>query len=91
MNKADIVKTLKEKCGLSTLAQAEAAYDNLFNIIGASLKEGDAVSIAGFGTFKVVDRKARKGRNPRTGEEVQIPASTVVKFTAGKALKESLS
>ena len=48
------------------------------------------MSIAGFGTFKVVDRKARKGRNPRTGEAVQIPASKAVKFTAGKALKEIL-
>jgi len=88
MTKADVVKTLKEQAGLATLA--EGAYDTLFDIIGAALKEGDAVSISGFGTFKVVHRKARKGRNPRTGEEMQLPASKAVKFTPGKALKESL-
>jgi DNA-binding protein HU-beta len=90
MTKAELVKTLKEQAGLATLAQAEAAYDNLFTIIGAALKNGDAVSISGFGGFKVVDRKARKGRNPRTGKEIQIAASKAVKFTPGKSLKESL-
>ena len=90
MTKADVVKELKEKAGLATLAQAEAAYDKLFGIIGAALKSGDAVNISGFGNFKVVHRKARKGRNPRTGEDMQIPASKAVKFTPGKALKESL-
>jgi len=90
MNKADVVKTLKEKCGLSTLAHAEAAYEKLFALISESLKQGEAVSISGFGSFKVVNRKARKGRNPRTGKEMQIPASKAVKFTPGKALKESL-
>ena len=90
MTKAEFVKTLKEKAGLATLVQAEAAYEKFFALIGATLKNGDAVSISGFGSFKVVERKARKGRNPRTGKEVQIPASKAVKFTAGKALKESL-
>ena len=90
MTKADVVKELKEKAGLATLAQAEAAYDKLFGIIGVALKNGDAVSIAGFGSFKVVHRKARKGRNPRTGGDMQIPASKAVKFTPGKALKENL-
>ena len=90
MTKADLVKMLKEKAGLSTLAQAELAYTKLFAIITATLKKGDAVAISGFGSFRVVDRKARKGRNPRTGKEIQIPASKTVKFTSGKALKESL-
>jgi DNA-binding protein HU-beta len=90
MTKAELVKTLKEKTSLATLAQAEAAYDGLFTILTETLKKGDAVSIAGFGGFKVVDRKARKGRNPRTGEEIRIPASKAVKFTPGKSLKESL-
>jgi len=90
MTKAEIVKNLKEQAGLSTLAQAEAAYDKLFAIVGATLKKGDAVSIAGFGSFKVVERKARKGRNPRTSQEIQIPASRAVKFIPGKALKEGL-
>ena len=90
MTKAEFVKALKEKAGLATLAQAEAAYENLFGIISEALKKGDAVSITGFGSFKVVQRKARKGRNPRTGKEMQLPASKTAKFTPGKALKESL-
>jgi len=90
MTKAELVKALKEKAGLSTLAQAEAAYDSLFGIIKATLQKGDAISISGFGSFKSVDRKARKGRNPRTGKEIKIPAKKAVKFTPGKALKESV-
>lgn len=90
MTKAELVKNLKGKAGLATLAQAETAYDGLFAILAEALKKGDAVSISGFGSFKVVERAARKGRNPQTGEEIQIPASKAVKFTAGKALKESL-
>ncbi len=90
MTKAEIVKALKEQAGLATLTQAETAYENLFTIIGAALKSGDAVSISGFGSFKVVDRAARKGRNPQTGKEIDIPASKAVKFTPGKALKDSL-
>jgi len=90
MTKAEFVKILKEKAGLATLAQAEAAYGSIFGIIKTALKAGDVVSIAGFGSFKPVQRKARKGRNPRTGKEMQIPASKTAKFTPGKALKESL-
>jgi DNA-binding protein HU-beta len=90
MTKADLVKALKEQAGLATLAQAEAAYNELFRILASTLKKGDALTIQGFGSFKVVDRKARKGRNPRTGEEINIPASKAVKFTPGKAFKESL-
>ena len=88
MTKAEVVKSLKAKAGLATLAQAETAYDSLFGIIKAALKKGDALAITGFGSFKVVQRKARKGRNPRTGKELKIPAHKAVKFTAGKALKE---
>jgi DNA-binding protein HU-beta len=90
MTKADFVKAIKEDAGLTTLAQAEAAYEKVFAIIGAALKKGDDVSISGFGSFKLVHRQARKGRNPRTGEAMQIAASKTVKFTAGKALKSSL-
>ena len=90
MTKAELIKELKEKVGFSTLAQAGAAYEGMFAIIGAALKKDDAVSISGFGSFKVVQRKARKGRNPRTGKEIQIPASKAVKFTPGKALKGSI-
>ncbi|MDR2574250.1 MAG: HU family DNA-binding protein [Desulfovibrio sp.] len=90
MTKSELVKALKEQAGLATLAQAEAAHDGLFSLIQATLKKGDGVSITGFGGFKVVERKGRKGRNPRTGQEIQIPAGKAVKFTPGKALKESL-
>ncbi|MDR2488706.1 MAG: HU family DNA-binding protein [Desulfovibrio sp.] len=90
MTKTELVKALKEKAGLATLVQAEAAYDSLFAIIGAALKKGDGIAVSGFGSFKVVDRKERKGRNPRTGKEIRIPACKTVKFTLGKALKDSI-
>jgi DNA-binding protein HU-beta len=90
MTKAELVKTLKEKASFATLAQAEAAYDGLFTILAETLKKGDTVAVSGFGSFKVVERKARKGRNPRTGEEIRIPAGKAVKFTPGKLLKDSL-
>lgn len=90
MTKAEFVRALKDKAGLATLVQAEAAYDSLFGILKATLQKGDDVAITGFGSFKVMKRKARKGRNPRTGKEMQIPAKKVVKFSAGKALKESM-
>jgi DNA-binding protein HU-beta len=90
MTKAELVKTLKEQAHLASNAQAEAAYDSLFAILAESLKKGDAVALSGFGTFKVVERKARKGRNPRTGEEISIPPSKAVKFTPGKVLKADL-
>jgi Bacterial nucleoid DNA-binding protein len=89
MTKAEMIKKLKEEAGLPTLVKAEEAYDKLFEIIGSTLKKGDAVTISGFGSFKPVDRAARKGRNPQTGKEIDIPASKAVKFTPSKALKES--
>jgi DNA-binding protein HU-beta len=72
MTKAELVKALKEKASLATLAQAEAVHDGLFAILMETLKKGDSVAISGFGSFKVVERKARKGRNPRTGGEIAI-------------------
>jgi DNA-binding protein HU-beta len=90
MTKAELVKSLKEQAHLATNAQAEAVYEGVFNTLVESLRKGETVAISGFGSFKLVDRKARKGRNPRTGEEVSIPASKTVKFTPGKTLKESL-
>lgn len=70
--------------------QAEAADKTLFANIVKALKGGDAVVLASFGSFKTVKRAARKGRNSQTGAEIQIPASTAVKFSPAKALKESL-
>ena len=90
MTKAEFVKALKDKANLATLGQAEVAYDSLFSLIAVALKKDGALSVTGFGGFKVVQRKARKGRNPRTGQEIKIPASKAVKFTPGKALKESI-
>jgi DNA-binding protein HU-beta len=90
MTKVEIVKALKEQAGLSSLAQAEAAYEKLFAVIAGALKKGETVAVRDFGTFKVLQRAARKGRNPQTGKEIKIPASKTVKFTTGKALKESL-
>ena len=90
MTKAELVAALKDKAGFAAKAQAEAAYDSLFALLADTLKKGGSVAISGFGSFKVVQRAARKGRNPQTGKEIQIPASKAVKFTPGKALKESL-
>ena len=90
MTKAELVKRLKEEAGLASLSQAESAYNTLFSLLGTALKNGDTVAISGFGSFKPVKRAARKGRNPRTGQEIQIAESTAVKFTPGKALKGSL-
>jgi DNA-binding protein HU-beta len=90
MTKAELVKTLKEEARLASNAQAEAAFEGLFGILADALKKGDSIAVSGFGTFKVVNRKARTGRNPRTGEEIAIPASRSVKFTPSKALKENL-
>jgi DNA-binding protein HU-beta len=90
MTKAELVKTLKEKAGLTSLAQAEDVYEKLFAVMAGALKKGESIAVRGFGTFKVLKRAARKGRNPQTGKEIKIPASKTVKFTIGKALKDSL-
>ena len=69
-------------------ADAERTFDSILNLILDSLKNDEQVKIAGFGTYKVAKRKARIGRNPRTGEQIQIAASQKVKFLPAKALKE---
>ena len=90
MTKADIIKRLKDEAGLPNNASAEAAFDTLFSILKSELASGERVSVMGFGTFSVTERAERKGRNPRTGKEVVIPARKAVKFTAGKGLKDSV-
>ena len=90
MTKAELIKALKEKAGLATNAQAEAAFESLFTLIADALKKDGKLAIAGFGSFSVTKRAARKGRNPRTGAPIQIPASKAVKFSAGKALKDEM-
>ncbi len=89
MNKADIISAVHEVLG-STKADAERAVEKVFNSIEAALKDGDAVSVAGFGIFEAKLRAKREARNPRTGETVTVPAMRVPKFRAAKALKDSV-
>jgi len=76
---------------VSTKKEAQEAADCVFSFITKAMKTGNTVTLVGFGTFKVVERKARKGRNPQTGEEIDIKASKAPKFTPGKALKEAVN
>jgi DNA-binding protein HU-beta len=88
VNKAELVAHVAKESDLSK-DSAEKAVDATFKNIEKALRGGDTVRIVGFGNFQVAQRKASTGRNPRTGAEVQIPASKVPKFRAGKALKEA--
>lgn len=88
MNKAELITTMAEKCGL-TKKDTEGALNAFLETVQESLAEGDKVQLVGFGTFEVRDRKAREGRNPRNPQEViQIPASKAPVFRAGKTLKD---
>ncbi|NCO68846.1 MAG: DNA-binding protein HU [Nitrospirae bacterium CG_4_9_14_3_um_filter_41_27] len=89
MTKAELIDKISSGAKLSK-ADAQKALDSTLNSIKRALKKGQKAALVGFGTFSVVKRKARKGRNPRTGEELKIPAAKVPKFTAGKALKEAV-
>ena len=90
MNKNDLVAYVADSAGLSK-NDATKAVDAVFDGIMDALKKGDEVRLVGFGTFAVSERAATKGRNPRTGEEIDIPASKQPKFKAGKTLKDSLN
>jgi DNA-binding protein HU-beta len=90
MNKSDLVDAIADSAGLSK-ADAGRAVDALVDTVTGALKAGDAVSLVGFGTFSVRDRAARTGRNPRTGETIQIAASKNPAFKAGKALKDAVN
>ncbi len=90
MNKNDIVTVVSESAGLSK-ADATKAVDCVFDTITGELKQGREVRLVGFGTFAVTRRAATTGRNPRTGEAIQIAASNQPKFKAGKALKEAVN
>ena len=89
MNKAALVEVLADKME-STKVQAELAIDTIFDTIALNLKKRNEVSIAGFGKFVAKARAAREARNPKTGEMVKVPATTVPKFSAAKALKDSV-
>ena len=90
MNKNDLVAAVSDSSGLSK-ADSAKAVDAVFDSITGSLSGGGEVRLVGFGTFSVADRKATTGRNPRTGEAIQIPASKQPKFKAGKGLKDSVN
>lgn len=87
MNKNDLIEHIAQEFEL-TKTFARDVIDNVFDTISASVQQGDEVSIFGFGKFKLVERKARKGRNPQTGEAIKIAASKNVKFEQAKAMKE---
>ena len=89
MNKADLVNEVANV--VSTKTEAQAVVDCIFESIVNTLKRGDVVTLVGFGSFKVVKRKARTGRNPQTGAEIQISASNAPKFVPGKAFKDAVN
>ncbi|MBI2097087.1 MAG: HU family DNA-binding protein [Candidatus Sungbacteria bacterium] len=89
MNKADLADAVHAKLQ-GTKKAAEEAVDTVFESITSSLAKGQEVSVSGFGTFVVKKRAARQGVNPRTGEKIQIKATTTPKFRAGKNLKEAV-
>jgi DNA-binding protein HU-beta len=89
MHKTDLIKEIANHTGLSQ-KDAGGALEAFLKTVGKALKKGDNVTLIGFGTFKVVKTAARKGRNPQTGKEITIKASKRVKFSAGKALKDSV-
>ena len=90
MNKAELVAAVAEKAGLSK-KDSEKAVNAAFDTISAELAAGGKVQLVGFGSFETKTRDARVGRNPRTKEEIQIPASRVPAFKAGKALKDAVA
>ena len=90
MNKADLVAAVAEKTGISK-KDSEKAVNAAFDAITAALVAGDKVQLVGFGAFETKERSARVGRNPKTKEAIEIPASRVPVFKAGKALKDKVA
>jgi DNA-binding protein HU-beta len=90
MNKGELIESVAAAADLSR-AEATRAVDAVVDTVTRSLSNGDTVSLVGFGTFTVKKRAARTGRNPRTGEAIQISASNVPGFKAGKALKDAVN
>jgi DNA-binding protein HU-beta len=90
MNQADLITAVAERAGL-TKADASKALEALTGTITDTIKQGEEVRIAGFGTFGISERGERQGRNPQTGEAITIAASRAAKFTASKAVKDALN
>ncbi len=89
MTKAELIDKIASGTGLSK-ADAARSLDTTLNSIKMALKKGQKVTLVGFGTFALTKRKSRKGRNPRTGDVITIPAAKIPKFTAGKSLKDAV-
>jgi DNA-binding protein HU-beta len=89
MNKSELIEAMAEAADISKSAAARA-LDGLTDAIEAALKQGDTVSLIGFGTFSVKERAARTGRNPQTGATIEIAASKTPSFKAGKGLKDAI-
>lgn len=90
MKKSELIDAIAAKGGM-TKADAGTALDAVFDVISDELVAGNKVAIPGFGSFEVSERAARQGRNPANGETIQIPASKVVKYKAGKGLKDKVN
>ncbi|MFP5350777.1 MAG: HU family DNA-binding protein [Gammaproteobacteria bacterium] len=90
MNKTELIDKVAQSADMNK-ASASRAVEAIFDTIAASLREGDSVTLTGFGTFSVSNRSARNGRNPRTGETITIAASRNPKFKAGKGLKDAVN
>jgi len=89
MNKAELIEEVSGKTGL-TKKETGNVVDAVTEVITTTLKKGEKVTLVGFGTFHVMKRKAREGRNPQTGEKLEIPAKKVAKFRVGKNLREAV-
>ena len=90
MNKSELIEAIAQQAGL-TKTDAGKAVDAFTAVVKDALKSGDSIALVGFGTFKVAERAARQGLNPRTKEAIKIPAARVPKFTAGKTLKDAVA
>ena len=90
MNKSELIDSMARKSGLSK-AEAAKALDALIESVTEGLSNGDRIALIGFGSWSVEQRSARTGRNPRTGDEIQIPAKNVIKFKAGAGLSNSVN
>jgi len=90
MTKDGLIDAVMKTTGMETKAAAHRAVEAVFDAITKTMARGEDVAITGFGTFRVAKRAAREGRNPKTGEKIQIAASVKPKFRAGKALKEAV-
>jgi len=90
MNKKELIDRLAQKTGM-TRADSQKALNGVLDVVFEELRSGNSISLTGFGTFTVAERKPRTGRNPQTGAEINIPAAKVPKFKPGKKLKDAVS